>query len=256
MPKEKELWGRTFRLVKKGLDESEVSAFVDSLKTPGADVARKLEHVDSLISELAELHDSLRNKLDPLDSLAKLVEANGFKTGNQKLDSLISLTDKLGADSEKTKHLDSLIRLAESTIIEADKQAETLEAEAEARAKAEEERIIAEARDKATTEEERIVAGAEERAERIRASAEEEAQSILAQSRREAEEEANLVKQEAEQLLLRSKEILEGEIRGMFDQAYERLHAIKEGNQPATASPMSEESIAAQPPESEDTSSE
>ena len=47
---EKELWGRKFRIVNKGLDEAEVSAFVSSLTGQDNGLAEKLEHFDSLVS--------------------------------------------------------------------------------------------------------------------------------------------------------------------------------------------------------------
>jgi vacuolar-type H+-ATPase subunit E/Vma4 len=227
MSKEKMLWGRSFRIVDRGLDEREVSSFINSLKTPDNDVARKLEQVDSLVSDLAQLQDNIRNKMAPLDSLAKLLDGNSFGTHQlEQLESIISgLAERFGVDNEKTKHLDSLAKLAESTIIEADKQAESIKVEAEERARAEEERIVNEARDKASTEAERILA--------------------------EAQEQANFIRREAEDLLTNSKQILDGEIRGLFDRAHEKLQDLQ-GHKRESSSTESDDEIAPQPPEADD----
>ncbi|MEE8471144.1 MAG: hypothetical protein V3S51_07425 [Dehalococcoidia bacterium] len=288
MAKETELWGRKFKIVKNGLDEKEVSAFVDSLKSPSADIPERLERLNSLLSSLTERHDDLLNRLGPLDSLAEVAENSAVDIDNQKLEQLdtliVNLTEKsqdlaaaaessgIAVDNEKLEHLDSLTRLAESTIVEAEKQAESIGAEiegkaqekaanivseAEERAKAEEERMIAEAKDKAETEEERmiaeakdkaeseaerIIAEAEERAEQIRSTAEEEASNILAQARQKAEVDSQVTRQEAEQLLSRSKQEVEGEIKGMFDQAYQRLLANFQGPRGTTPSSTGAES--------------
>lgn len=242
MSKEKVLWGRSFRIVDRGLDEREVSSYIDSLKTPGHDVARKLEQVDSAINDLVQLQDNIRNKLAPLDSLAKLVEGNGFGTQQlEQLESIISgLAERFGVDNEKTKHLDSLAKLAESTIIEADKQAESIKVEAEERAGAEEERLIAEAEERARAEEEKIVIEARDKAST-------EAERILA----EAEEQANFIRQEAEELMTKSRQILDGEIRGLFDRAHEKLQDLQSHKREAGSS-ESDEDIAPQPPEADD----
>jgi F0F1-type ATP synthase membrane subunit b/b' len=264
--KKKELWGRTFNVVKHGLDEEEVSVFVDSLGGPGVDMGQKLEHLESRLSDMTRLQDELHNKLEPLDSLAKLAERTGDDESLGQLDSLVSsLTDRLetlvakidasgsvgglpalaeiGTENERANHLDSLIRLAESKVIDADKLAETLIDEAAEKAEAEGERIVAEASEKATVEEERIMAEAEERAGEIRASAEAEAQDILAAVRRQAEEEASVTKQEAERMLSRSKLMIDGQISDLFDQAQRRLQTIG-GTPENTVGPDNEESSA------------
>jgi vacuolar-type H+-ATPase subunit H len=50
----KELFGRTFKLVRNGLDEGEIRSFVDSLIEQNASLLAKLEHLDSL-KKLAEM---------------------------------------------------------------------------------------------------------------------------------------------------------------------------------------------------------
>jgi vacuolar-type H+-ATPase subunit H len=50
----KELFGRTFKLVRNGLDENEIRSFVDSLLEQNASLLAKLEHLDSL-KKLAEM---------------------------------------------------------------------------------------------------------------------------------------------------------------------------------------------------------
>ena len=51
---QKELFGRTFKLVRNGLDEDEIRSFVDSLIEQNASLLAKLEHLDSL-KKLAEM---------------------------------------------------------------------------------------------------------------------------------------------------------------------------------------------------------
>lgn len=171
MEKHKELWGRKFRIVKNGLDESDVASFIDTLRGPDFDLDGRLERLDSLIASLTEKYGELAGRFDLADSEAGPSEGDADCPGWEKL-----------------QHLDSLTRFAQRTIVEADKEAEKIKAEAE-----------------------------------------EKAQSILEQARARAEQEALLVKQEVEQLLVRSKQLLENEIGTMFHQASQQLSADPPG---------------------------
>jgi len=171
MEKHKELWGRKFRIVKNGLDESDVASFIDTLRGPDFDLDGRLERLDSLIASLAEKYGELAGRFDLADSEAGPSEGDADCPGWEKL-----------------QHLDSLTRFAQRTIVEADKEAESIKAEAE-----------------------------------------EKAQSILERARAQAEQEALLVKQEVEQLLVRSKQLLESEIGTMFHQATRQLSADPPG---------------------------
>jgi vacuolar-type H+-ATPase subunit H len=114
-----EIAGRQFRIVKKGLDEAEVSAF---------------------ISGLINRNDELANKLSHLNSLTKLAEKVVVNAEDQARIIIIETEKK--ADAEAT----TIIARAEE---EARAKAEEIAAEAEEEAKAKTERIIAEAQQRA-----------------------------------------------------------------------------------------------------------
>ena len=289
MDKETELWGRNFRIVKNGLDQSDVISFVDSLKGPDADLDQRLDHLGSILSGLSDQQSDVIRKLEPLESLRQLASTSGLGVDGDKLEQLdsqisrltdafrglasglnsvdslagIEASDEIGVANEKLAHLDSLTRLAESTVVQAENEAEAIKAEieeeahvsasaivaeAEERAKAEEERIISEAEETARVNAEDIIteaqqasqentAAAEERAREIIIAAEEQAERIQVQANERAEADAELIRQEADQLLARSKQLVEGEIKGMFDQAYLKLKSNlqgREANPPAS----------------------
>ncbi|UCC60439.1 MAG: hypothetical protein JSV02_01020, partial [Dehalococcoidia bacterium] len=49
---EKELWGHKFKVVDKGLDEAEVTSFVENITEQQYEFSKKLEHVESLLQVL------------------------------------------------------------------------------------------------------------------------------------------------------------------------------------------------------------
>ena len=146
-----------------------------------------------------------------------------------------SLIDQNSELAGKLENIDSLMELAEKTVIEAGKEAEGIKIEAEReanaraasivaraeeKAKAAAQKIIAKAKEKAEAEAQRIIAEAEKRAEdnvqkrlslaeqqsrEIMKAAEEEGSSIIAEARNKAEEVAQLIRKEAEQLLASSQ---------------------------------------------------
>jgi F0F1-type ATP synthase membrane subunit b/b' len=244
------MWGRASDSPKDA-EKEDSSVSVESQPAPKKDVTQTLEDLDSRLEQLAEMQAEMQEKLRPLDSIAEMAKGNGSSNLGQielAIDSLTerlqALTSKLddpdsaagplalagaGSDPEKLKHLNALIRLAESKVIDADKMAESMVSEAEERAKAEEERLLAEAREKARAEEERLMAEAEQKAELVRASAEQDGEKLLEEKMNKAEEEADRIKREADALLLKSKQLLEGEIQELFDQAHNRLQSIQSG---------------------------
>jgi vacuolar-type H+-ATPase subunit H len=229
MDKEKELWGKKFRIAKNGLEEADVISYVESLKAadgsqgPGSDFATKLEQIESQIGSLNEQLSHLASTLDSLKSLqlspGELADGEGGPTSEQagsplsslavKIDALAarlgqmeSLTDLaesngLSFDPEKLKHLDSLTKLAERTVMAAEEEAENVREEIEEKASENARQIVAEAEDEAKSQAQRIIS--------------------------EAEQEAHNVASQAQELLARSRQLVEGEIKGMFDQAYQRL---------------------------------
>jgi vacuolar-type H+-ATPase subunit H len=107
------------------------------------------------------------------------------------------LIDQNNALASKLEHLDSLTKLAERTVIEANKQGQAIKKEADEKANASAASIIAEAEEKARKEIERITSEGERKArqsvqEKI-AAAEQQAQSMLTA----AEEKAELIKTDA-----------------------------------------------------------
>jgi vacuolar-type H+-ATPase subunit H len=130
-----------------------------------------------------------------------------------------SLIDQNAELAAKLENMDSLMELAEKTVIEAGKEAEAMRAEAEneanaraaaivaravEKAKAAAQKIIARAKEKAEAEAQRIIAEAKQKAEHqaqeITKAADEKGSQIIAEALNKAEAEALLIKKEAEQL--------------------------------------------------------
>ncbi len=134
MPKQKELWGRNFNIVKDGLDESEVADYVMSIEQPHNELNKKLEQLDSAISALT---DQCREMASKIDDIASIPTA--------------STAYQSEVDEDKMQHLESLTRFAENTIIEAGKYAESVKAGIEDEAKTSANKIIEEAEERALT---------------------------------------------------------------------------------------------------------
>ena len=82
-------------------------------------------------------------------------------------------------------------------------------------------------------------------ASRIIAQAEEEARTILRQAKEKAEKDTLHAKREVEHLLARSRQLLEGEIRDMFDQAARQMFAdYRDAAQTFTDSECKQSSVA------------
>jgi vacuolar-type H+-ATPase subunit H len=120
------------------------------------------------------------------------------------------LIDENNALATKLEHLDSLAKLAEKTVIEASKQAQSIKKEAEEKAKASAASIIAEAEEKARKDIERITSEGERKAiqsaQETIAAAEQQTQSMLTAAEEKAEsiktnanDEANKIVAEAKQ---------------------------------------------------------
>ncbi len=208
--KVKELWGQQFSIVKNGLHEAEVSAFIGRLIDQNNDLANKLGHLHSL-TRLAE---------------KTVVEAE-----------------------ERAKRIDI------ETKKKAEARAITIITRAEEKARARAERIITEAEEKAEAAAERIIAEAQQQAEASAqekvAFAEQQAQDIIRAAEGKAEAEAQRIRQEAEQLLLRSKQLGEEEIREKFERVCEELLSNYEYAEEMTAISAEEETGAPEPSEAE-----
>ena len=150
-----------------------------------------------------------------------------------------SLIEQNAELAGKLESIDSLMELAEKTVIEAGREAEGIRAEAETeanaraaaivaraveKARAAAQKVIAKAKEKAEAETRRIIAEANQKAEQslqerlslaeqqaqeMLKAAEEQGSRIIAEAQEKAEEEALLIKKEAEQLPASSKKMEE-----------------------------------------------
>lgn len=139
-------------LAKHKLTEDDVSPVIQ-------DLSEKVKQLDGLIRCLTEQQYDFGKKLKQIDLL--LNQGNG-----------IIIND----DDTKLGHLNSLTKLAEKTIVDADNLAESIRKELETKAKSESANIIARAEEKARIDAEKIIAEAKYQA---RAAASQEAENIL-----------------------------------------------------------------------------
>ena len=186
-----------------------------------------------------------------------------------------SLIDQNAELAGKLESIDSLMELAEKTVIEAGKEAEEIKIEAEKeanaraasivaraeeKAKAAAQKVIAKAKEKAEAEAQRIIAEAKQRAEEsvqerlslaeqqareIMKAAEEKGSSIIAEAQNKAEEVAQLIRKEAEQLLTSSQKTEECQARRNPWDVPDELFWQPEGARETKAISMAEE----KPPE-------
>jgi vacuolar-type H+-ATPase subunit H len=149
----------------------------------------------------------------------------------------------------KVEHLNALTKLAESTVVEAEKQANSIKMQTEEEAKAQAASIIAAAEEQAKSEADKIIAESKQRAEEVAQArvslaerqaeetiknaearagnvkrvAEEEASRIVAEATGNAKKEALLIAQQSNQLLMRSRKMAEREIAEKFKKVCEEL---------------------------------
>ena len=176
---QKELFGRTFKIVKNGLDEDEIVSFLSGLIEQNTDLVAKLEHMDSL------------NKL------------------------------------------------AENKVIEAQNEAERIKLEVEQNAKDTASAIIAEAREAAEKNAQDKIEETERIAETIKASAEGEANRIKAEASQKAEELAIIIRATAQkeaQNALGTKRELKRHYKQIYEELVANLDSINEIANPSTGS--------------------
>jgi F0F1-type ATP synthase membrane subunit b/b' len=159
------------------------------------------------------------------------------------------LIDRNNEYAEKLDHVDSLVKLGENTIIEADLEAERIRAEArqiaeeEARgivlraeqdARAEAQSIVAKAEEEAAQQAAQILAEADETAHQKLAAAEQQAQDVIDSAKEQAQQEARTIRdkakaramsarQRATRHLEKSRQVAVSDIRAKFDAAYEDM---------------------------------
>lgn len=159
------------------------------------------------------------------------------------------LIDRNNEYSEKLEHLDSLVKLGEDTIIEADQEAERIRQQACDSANVEAEAIIARTEEEARVLSDRLLAEAEQAsalqagqiiseateaaqqkltaahllAEDIMSSAEANARQETATIREKANEQAQETRAKARRLLARSRQVAERNITAKFQAAYDDM---------------------------------
>jgi len=174
-----------------------------------------------------------------------------------------SIIERNNDYAEKLEHLDALTRLGESTVVEAEREAERIRLQAHEIASEEARTVVAEVEEKAKAAAQRIIAESEQLAQEMLKSAEETArvqaekiiaeaeaniqarlsvveqlaqdiiQGVETEAKRKAKEvkskarkEAQISKRAAQQLLDRSKKLAQSEIRQKFEGVYQELISV------------------------------
>jgi len=178
--------------------------------------------------------------MDTSDGKIREIWGRKFKVVKNGLDEaevfsfIGGLIDQNNALASKLEHLDSLTKLAERTVIEANKQAQSIKKEAEEKANASAASIIAGAEEKARKEVDRITSEGERKAkqsvqEKI-AAAEQQAQSMLTAAEEKAESIKTNADDEANRIIAEAKQnaiATEQQAQSMFTAAEEKAESIK-----------------------------
>jgi len=271
--KMKEISGHKFRIVKNGLDESEVFNFISGLLEQNKHLSDKMEHMDSL-TKLAERTVIEANKQ------AESTKKETLEKANSEAGKIIAVSEgkaKAEANNIIAAARQEAERKSQETLTAAQQQAQGILKEASGKAEAirtsaeqEANRITSEAKlnasaiqeqaqtvlktaednaeatkSDAENEANQILSDAKEKAEELlkarAVSAEKEARSILKEAREKAEQESLLIKRKAEQVLKKSKKISENEIKEKLKKVYQGLLSNLEGIDETTILPEMEE---------------
>lgn len=183
----KELWGRQFRIVKNGLDESDVFSFIGKLIEENRELAGKLEHVSSLrrLAERAVVQaakEAARIKKEAEEDArgrATAVVAEAEHQGRANAEMLIAQAEKdalarISAAEQEAR------RIAEEAELAAAAQVDRILDEAQLEPREQAARIIAQATQEANAQADKIVAEAGDAARAL-------AESIVAEAQRQAE---------------------------------------------------------------------
>jgi len=194
--------------------------------------------------------------MDTSDSRTKEIWGKKFKIVKNGLDEaevssfVTSLIEQNKDLTLKLEHIDTLKRLAERTVIEAEKQARDIRAEIEEKANAKAEAILAEAEEKAKSEASKIISEADERAEKlvqeklnltikqgeeILNAAEERAEKITSDANEEAEkiiskakQEAGVIEQQAQKIIKSAEDKAQAITANANDEANEIIAKAKQ----------------------------
>jgi vacuolar-type H+-ATPase subunit H len=271
--KMKEISGHKFRIVKNGLDESEVFNFISGLLEHNKHLSDKMEHMDSL-TKLAErtvieankqAESTKKETLEKANSEAGKIIAVSEGKAKAEANNIIAAA-RQEAERKSQETLTAAQQQAQGILKEASGKAEVIKSSAEQQAN----RITSEAKLNASAIQEQaqtvlktaegkaaatksdaeneatqILSDAREKAEELlkarAVSAEKEAQSILKEARGKAEQESLLIKRKAEQVLKKSRKISENEIKEKLKKVYQGLLSNLEGIEETTILPEMEE---------------
>jgi len=197
--KVKEVWGRKFRIVKDGLDEAEVFAFVGRLIEQNSELSSKLEHVDSL-KRLAE------NAVIEATKQAKKMKTETRQAASEKAREII-----IQAEAETKAEAERIIAEAEKSSLDSIAAAERLAQDmlqaAEEKAREQAEQIMAEAEQKAREQAKQIMAEAEQKArEQVESETKAETESIIAEAEKSSIERIAASEQLAQDMLQAAEE--------------------------------------------------
>ncbi len=251
--KVKEIWGQQFSIVKNGLHEAEVSAFIGRLIDQNNDLANKLGHLHSLtrLAEKTVVEAEEQAKGINIETKRK-AEARAITIITRAEEKAKAVAERIIAEAQQRAEVSAQEKVAfaeqqaQGIIRAAEEKAEAIKTPA----KEEANKIIAEAKQKSETVErqaQEMMGSAQKEVGSAKGVAEEEAQSILRAAIGKAEVEAQRIRQEAEQLLLRSKQLGEEEIREKFERVCEELLSNYEYAEEMTAISTEEETGAPSP---------
>lgn len=216
-----EIVGKKFRIVKNGLDEAEVSAFVEGLVGRYNNLLEEVERLRAAIGAGEQENDA--NTPDPgcaevTREEAELIVAEAERQGEEIIQGKVAVAEQRAWDIVRAAEDDAAAlradakREAGELIAEARRKVEAAERQAdrmlnEAAAVAESARAVAE------EESRKLVAGmrrkADQLAQAVVSKAEDEGRLIIEQATMVAETEAQRIREEARQMLLASKQLQE-----------------------------------------------
>jgi vacuolar-type H+-ATPase subunit E/Vma4 len=119
---QKELFGRTFKIVKNGLDEDEIVSFLGGLIEQNTDLVAKLENLDSL-NKLAE--NTVIEAQNEAERIRSEIEQNA-----KDMASAIISEAKAAAEKNATERIEETERIAETIKASAEEEANRINAEA------------------------------------------------------------------------------------------------------------------------------
>jgi len=216
--------------------------YVSTLTDTSVDFFRRLENLDRTSDSPPEKTGNLANRLEHLRSLTELARTTIMEADKAAETIEIEIEEKQISEAEDKAHeeanriISDAEERAREKIAEAEQLALSKLATSEVEDKAHEEanRIISDAEERAREkiaeaqqqalsklatlerQAQEMLKASEEEANRLRDAAEEESRVILRKARQQAEEDAKVIKEGAEQMLLRSKRLVEEEIKKLL----------------------------------------